>query len=202
VITTVEILPLQEIQDTDVLCEAVFEVERRITAALRSMHIPHAEAKAHTRKFRDYLRLNFWDAESENILSSSEDSVALEEFLRHGKKPRKRATRRHGRRTSAHQANTSVPSSSSIAKLSSFFGHGRDLVVGSKIVGHMFEDSLPPWRCGDKLYLIPECRWALGLRRSGSAYRYMYRVFISDLDWQQRKVVFDGKGIYESILLA
>jgi hypothetical protein len=202
VITTVEVLPLRETQDPDVLREAVFEVERRVTTALRSVHISHAEAKAHTRKFRDYLRLNFWDADSENILSSSEDSVALEDFLRQGKKPRKRETQQHGRRTSAHQANTSVPSSSSIAKLSSFFEHGRDLVVGSKIVGHMFEDSLPPWRCGDKLYLIPECRWALGLRRSGSAYRYMYRVFISDLDWQQRKMMFDGKGIYESILLA
>jgi hypothetical protein len=65
----------------------------------------------------------------------------------------------------------------------------------------MFEDSLPSWQCGDRLHLIPECRWVLGLRRSGSGYRYMYRVFVSDLEWQQRKQLFDGKGIYENILL-
>ena len=94
-----------------------------------------------------------------------------------------------------------VPSSSSIAKLSSFFEHLRDLVIGSNIVGHMFEDSLPSWRCGDRLYLIPECRWVLGLRRSGSGYRYMYRAFISDLEWQQRKQLFDSQGTYENILL-
>jgi hypothetical protein len=55
--------------------------------------------------------------------------------------------------------------------------------------------------CGDRLYLIPECRWALSLRRSGSGYRYMYRVFVSDLKWQQCKQLFVGKGIYENIVL-
>lgn len=94
-----------------------------------------------------------------------------------------------------------VPSSSSIAKLSSFFEHLRDLVIRSNIVGHMFEDSLPSWRCGDRLYLIPECRWVLGLRRSGSGYRYMYRAFIPDLERQQRKQLFDGQRTYENILL-
>jgi hypothetical protein len=59
VITTVEVLSVQEKKDTDVLREAIFEVEERILAALRSMDIPHADAKAHIRRFRNYLRLNF-----------------------------------------------------------------------------------------------------------------------------------------------
>jgi hypothetical protein len=201
VITTVEVLSVQEKKDTDVLREAIFEVEERILAALRSMDIPHADAKAHIRRFRNYLRLNFWDVDTREGSCSSEHSATLEEFLQCGRKSRKRKSQRRCRRVSAHQADPNVPSPSSIAKLSSFFEHIHDLVVGSSIVGHMFEDPLPSWQCGDRLYLIPECRWVLGLRRSGSGYRYMYRVFVSDLEWQQRKQLFDGKGIYENILL-
>jgi hypothetical protein len=201
VITTVEVLSTQEKKDADVLREAILEVEERILAALRSMGIPHADAKTHIRRFRDYLRLNFWDVDTGEGSCSSEHLATLEEFLRCEKKPKKRKSQRRGRRVSAHQADPNGPSPSSIAKLSSFFEHVSDLVVGSNIVGHMFEDSLPSWRCGDRLYLIPECRWVLGLRRSGSGYRYMYRVFVSDLEWQQRKQLFDGIGIYENIVL-
>ena len=202
VITTVEIISVQKCMDADMLRKAVFEVEDRILAVLRSKDIPHADAKTHTRRFRDYICLNFWDGDKANRPSSPEHSATtLDEFLRCGSKSKKRKSQRRRRRAVAYQEDPFVPSPSSITKLSSFFEHTRHLVVGSGIVGHMYEDSLPSWRCGDRLYLIPECRWVLGLRRSGSAYRYMYRVFISDLAWQQRKQLFDGKGSYESILL-
>lgn len=69
------------------------------------------------------------------------------------------------------------------------------------MVGHIFEDSLPSWRCGERLYLITECRWFLGLRRSGNGYRYMHRIFAYDLEWQRCKQMFDAKGIYENIVL-
>jgi hypothetical protein len=201
VITTVEVLSVQDKKDAEVLRKAILEVEERILAALKSKNIPHTDAKKHIRKFRDYLRLNFWDANTGNGSYSSEHSATLEEFLQCKRKSRKKKSQRRGRRVSAHQTDPNVPNPSSIAKLSTFFEHIRDLVVGSSIVGHMFEDSLPPWQCSDRLYLIPECRWVLGLRRSGNGYRYMYRVFVSDLEWQQRKQLFDGKGIYENILL-
>jgi hypothetical protein len=201
VITTVDVLLMQGEKDTDVLRKAVLEVEERILAALSSMDIPHADAKKHVRRFRNYLRLNFWDIDTKKDSCSSGHGATLEEFLQCERKSRKRKSQRRGHRVSAHQVDPKVPIPSSIAKLSSFFEHIRNLVVGSSIVGHLFEDSLPSWRCGDKLYLIPECRWVLGLRRSGSGYRYMYRVFVSDLEWQQRKQLFDGKGIYENIIL-
>jgi hypothetical protein len=201
VITTVDVLLMQGEKDTDVLRKAVLEVEERILAALSSMDINHADVKAHVRRFRNYLRLNFWDFDAKKDSCSSEHGATLEEFLQCERKSRKRKSQRRGHRVSAHQVDPKVPRPSSITKLSSFFEHIRNLVVGSSIVGHLFEDSLPSWRCGDKLYLIPECRWVLGLRRSGSGYRYMYRVFVSDLEWQQRKQLFDGKGIYENIIL-
>jgi uncharacterized protein YdaT len=201
VITVVEVVPVQEKKDTDELREAIREVERRILAALRAKDIPHADAKTHIRRFRDYLRLNFWDADTSKGTCSSEHSATLEEFLQCEKKSKKRKSQRHDRRVSGHQVGSNAPSPSSIAKISSFFEHIGNIVVGSKIVGHMFEDLLPSWRCGDKLYLIPECRWVLGLRRSDRGYRYMYRVFFSDLEWQQRKQLFDGNGIYENIVL-
>jgi hypothetical protein len=190
VITTLKIVPLQKRKNTAVLRKAIHEVEERILAALRSVDIPHTDLQAHIRRFRDYLRLNFWDVDIEGGSYSSEHSATLKEFLESQKKSKKRKGQRR-----------STPSS--IAKLSSFFAHSRDLVVGSKIVGHIFEDedSPPCWQSGDRLYLIPECRWVLGLRRSGSGYRYMYRVFISDLAWQQRKQMFDDEGIYEDIVL-
>jgi hypothetical protein len=201
VITTVKVLSVQEKRDTDVLRKAILEVEERILAALRSKDIRHAAAKKHTRRFRDYLRLNFWDIDTGEGSCSSEHSATLEEFLQCERKSRKGKSQLRDREVSAHQADPNVPSLSSIAKLSSFFEHVRNLVVGSDIVGHMFEDSLPSWRYGDRLYLIPECRWVLGLRGSGSRYRYMYRVYVSDLEWHQRKQLFDGKGDRENILL-
>jgi hypothetical protein len=201
VITTLEVLSVQEKKDISVLRKAILEVEERILAALKSLNIPHANAKTHTRRFRDYLRLNFWDVETGKGSCSSEHSATLEDFLQCENKSRKRKSQRRGCRVSAQQTDSNVPSPSSIAKLSSFFEHVSGLVIGSGIVGHMFEDSLPSWRYGDRLYLIPECRWVLGLRRSGNGYRYMYRVFVSDLEWQQRKHLFDGKGIYENIVL-
>jgi hypothetical protein len=201
VITTVEVLPVQEKNNEDVLREAIVEVEERILVALRSMKIPHADARTHIKRFRDYLRLNFWDVDTVEGSDSSEHSMTLEDFLQCKRKSRKRKSQQRGRKISAHQADTNVSSPSSIAKLRSFFVHVNYLIVGSKLVGHIFEDSLPSWRCGDRLYLIPECRWVLGLRRSGIGYRYMYRVFVSDLEWQQRKQHFDGRGIYESIVL-
>ncbi|KAF7670960.1 hypothetical protein GT037_010924 [Alternaria burnsii] len=153
------------------------------------MDIPHAQTKTHIRGFRNYLCLNFWGNDTGEGPCSSEHSATLEEFLRSKRKSKKKKVQRR--------------SSKSIAKLSSFFEHSRHLVVGSKIVGHIFEDenSPPSWQSSDRLYIIPECRWALGLRRSGRGYRYMYRVFISDLSWQQRKHMFDDKGIYEDIVL-
>ncbi|KAH6613034.1 hypothetical protein C7974DRAFT_405060 [Boeremia exigua] len=201
VITTMEVLSMQENKDIGVLRKAIVEVEGRILAALKSMGIPHANATTHIRRFRDYLRLNFWDVDTGKGLCSSEHSATLEDFLQCESKSKKRKGQRRGCRNAAHQADPNVLSPSSIAKLSSFFEHVGHLVIGSNIVGHMFEDSLPSWRCGDRLYLIPECRWVLGLRRSGNRYRYMYRVFVSDLEWQQRKQLFDGKGIYEDIVL-
>jgi hypothetical protein len=205
VITTVEVLPMQERDEIDVLREAIVEVEERILITLRSMKIPHADARTHIKRFRDFLRLNFWDVdivEGEGSgLGSFEHSTTLDDFLQCKRKSRKRKSQQRGRKTSAQQADPNVWSPSSIAKLRSFFVQVSYLVVGSKIVGHIFEDSLPSWRCGDRLYLIPECRWVLGLRRSGIGYRYMYRVFVSDLEWQQRKQQFDGKGIYENIVL-
>lgn len=201
VITTVEVFPMKEKTDADLLRKEILEVERRILAALKSKDIPHVDAKTHIQRFRDYLRLNFWDADTKKDSSSSEHSATLEEFLQCGKKSRRRKSQRRGGRVSAHQADPNFPSSSSIAKLSSFFEHIRDLVVGSDIVGHIFEDLLPSCQHGDRLYLIPECRWVLGLRHSGSGYRYMYRVFVSDLEWEQRKQLFDGKGVYENIIL-
>jgi hypothetical protein len=200
-ITTVEVLSVQGKKDIDVLRKAIVEVEERILAALRSFNIPHADAKTHIRRFRDYLRLNFWDVDTGKGSCSSEHSATLEDFLQRERKSRKRKGQRRGRRVSAHQADPNIPSPSSIAKLSSFFEHVSDLVIGSNIVGHMFEDSLPSWRCDDRLYLIPECRWVLGLRCSGNGCRYMYRIFVSDLEWQQRKQLFNGKGIYENIVL-
>jgi hypothetical protein len=65
---------------------------------------------------------------------SSKHSAILEEFLQ---------SQQRGREVSAHQADPNVPSPSSIAKLSSFVEHIRDLVIGTNMVGHMFEDSLP-----------------------------------------------------------
>lgn len=201
VITMVEVPSVQENKDQNVLRGAIDEVEKRILAALKSMSIPYADAKTHIRRFRDYLRLNFWDVEREDGSGSFKHSMTLEGFLQWGRSSRKRKSQRRGRKVSAHQADPKVPSSSSTAKLSSFFENVSCLVVGSEIVGHIFEDSLPSWRCGDRLYLIPECRWVLGLRHSGNGSRYMYRVFVSDLEWQQRKQLFDGKGIYENIVL-
>ena len=204
VITTVEVFPVQEEKNADVLREAIDEVEERILAALSCMNIPYADAKTHIKRFREYLRLNFWDVDTRNGSGSSKQhSTRLEEFLQCKRKSRKRKkkSQRHGRKDSAYQTDANVPSPSSIAKLTSFFENVSHLVIGSNIVGHIFEDSLPSWRCGDKLYLIPECRWVLGLRHNGNGYRYMYRVFVSDLEWQQRKQLFDGKGIYENIVL-
>ncbi|CAN9210891.1 unnamed protein product [Alternaria alternata] len=203
VITTLKLLPVPEREDTEVLREAILKVEERIRKALRRMNIPHAHRKTPVQEFRNYLRLNFWDDDTEEGSCSSEHSATLEEFLRCKRKPKKRKGQRRSSKASANQADLNVPGPSSIAKLSGFFAHSRDLVVGSKIVGHIFEDedSPPCWQSGDKLYLIPECRWVLGLRRNGSGYQYMYRVFISDLAWQQRKQLFDDKGVYENIVL-
>lgn len=201
VITTLEVPPMKEKTDTDVLRKAILELEQEILANLKSKDIPHADAKTHVRRFRDYLRLNFWDADTKEDPSSSEHSATLEEFLQCENKSRRRKNQRRGGRVSAQQADLNFPSSSSIAKLSSFFEHVRNLIVGSSIVGHILEDSLPSCRHDDKLYLIPECRWVLGLRHNGRGYRYMYRVFVSDLEWEQRKRPFDGKGIYENIIL-
>jgi hypothetical protein len=201
VITTMEILPVQENENVDALREAILGVEERILKALRSMDIPHTDARAHIQRFRDFLRLNFWDVDTKEGSSPSENSTALEDFLQCKRKSGKRKGQRRGRKASAHQADPNVSNSSSIAKLSSFFGYVSYLVVGSDIVGHIFEDLLPSWRCGDRLYLIPECRWVLGLRHSGNGYRYMYRVFVSDLEWQQRKQLFEGNGTYEDIVL-
>jgi hypothetical protein len=203
VITTLKLLPVPEREDTDVLHEAILDVEEQIRKALRLMKIPHAHTKTPVREFRNYLRLNFWDDDTGEGSCSSEHSATLEEFLGNEKKSKKRKDQRRSNKVSILQANPNVPSPSSIAKLGSFFEHSRDLVVGSKIVGHIFEDedSPPCWQSGDKLYLIPECRWVLGLRRNGSGYQYMYRVFISDLAWQQRKQMFDDKGVYENIVL-
>lgn len=189
VITTLKIVPLKGRKNTAVLRKAIHEVEERILAALRSVDIAHADLEAHIRRFRDYLCLNFWDVDIEGGSYSSEHRATLKEFLEGQRKSKKRKGRQR--------------STASIAKLSSFFEPSRDLVVGSKIVGHIFEDedSPPSWQPGDRLYLIPECRWVLGLRRSGNGYRYMYRVFISDLAWQQRKHMFDGQGTYEDIVL-
>lgn len=203
VITTLKLLPVPEREDTDVLREAILGVEEQIRRALRRMDIPHAHTKTHIREFRNYLCLNFWDNDTGEGPCSSEHSATLEEFLGSKRKSKKKEVQRRSSKVSIPQANPNVPSPSSIAKLSSFFEHSRDLVVGSKIVGHIFEDedSPPSWQSGDRLYIIPECRWALGLRCSGRGYRYMYRVFISDLSWQQRKHMFDDKGIYEDIVL-
>ena len=112
----------------------------------------------------------------------------------------KRKSRRRGCRVSTHQADAKVSSSSSIVKLGSFLEHVRDLVVGSKIVRHLFEDSRPSWRRNDRQYLIPECCWILGLRPNRNGYRYVYRVFMSELKWEQRKQLFDGE-VTENILL-
>ena len=201
VITTLQLVPPQKRRNTDVLRGAIMGVEERILAALRL--IPHADAKTPIQKFREYLRINFWDVDGREGPCSSEYSVILEEFLGCKRKSKKRKGQRRSSKVSADQADPKVPSPSSIAKLSTFFEHSRDLVVGSKIVGHIFEDedSPPCWQSGDRLYLIPECRWVLGLRRSGSGYRYMYRVFISDLEWQHRKQMFDDQGTYEDIVL-
>lgn len=201
VITTVEVLPVPEKQDIHVLREAIIEVEERLLKALRSMGKPHADAKMHIRRFRDFLRLNFWDVDAGEGSGSSEHSTTLEDFLHCKRNLRKKKRQQRGRKVPPQQSNPNVPNPSSIAKLSSFFGHVSYLVVGSKFVGYIFEDTLPSWRCGDRLFLIPECRWVLGLRRSGYGYQYMYRVFVSDLKWQQRKQLFDGKGIYENIVL-
>lgn len=201
VITTIEVFSLQKNKDIGVLRKAIVEVEERILAALRSMGIPYANATTHIRRFRDYLRLNFWDVDTGKGSCSSEHNATLEDFLQCESKSKKRKGQRRGCRNAAHQTEPNVSSPISIAKLSSFFEHVGHLVVGSNIVGHMFEDSLPSWRCGDRLYLIPECRWVLGLRRRGNGYRYMYRVFISDLEWKQRKQLFNGNGIYEDIVL-
>jgi hypothetical protein len=201
VITTLRLLPIPEREDTDVLREAILGVEERILAALRL--IPHADAKRPIQKFREYLRINFWNMDRSEGLCSSERKATLEEFLGCKRKSKKRKGQRHSSKVSADQADPKVPSPFSVAKLSTFFECSRDLVVGSKIVGHIFEDedSLPCWQSGDKLCLIPECRWVLGLRRNGSGYRYMYRVFISDLTWQQRKHMFDAKAVYEDLSL-
>ncbi|KAH8624599.1 hypothetical protein IG631_20064 [Alternaria alternata] len=203
VVTTLKILPVPERQDTDVLRKAILEVEEEILKALGLIDIPRADTKKPIRKFRKYLHINFWGVDRREGPSSSEHSATLEEFLRCKRKSKKRKGQRRSSKVSANQADLNVPEPSSIAKLSSFFAQSRDLVVGSEIVGHIFEDedSPPCWQSGDKLYLIPECRWALGLRHNGSGYRYMYRVFISDLAWQQRKQMFDDKGVYESIVL-
>lgn len=201
VTTTVKVLARQGNQDIGVLRKAILEIEERILAALRSMDIPYANAKSRIRTFRDYLSLNFWDTDTTKNSCPSKHIETLEEFLQHERNPRKRKSQRRNRKVSAPQVTCKAPSSSSIAKLNGFFEQARDLVIGSTIVGHMFEDSLPTWRCGDRLYLIPECRWVLGLRSNGNGYRYMYRVFISDLEWQQRKQLFGSKGIYENILL-
>ncbi|RYN98107.1 hypothetical protein AA0120_g2721 [Alternaria tenuissima] len=200
IITTLKILPVPGREDTDVLRKAVLQVEEEILAALRLMRVRHADAKTHIQRFEDYLHINFWDTVTGEGSFSSKHSATLEDFLQREKETKK-STRRP--QASAHQANLNVSSPSSIAKLRSFFAHSRDIVVGSKIVGHIFEDedSPPCWQSGDKLYLIPECRWVLGLRRNGSGYQYMYRVFISDLAWQQRKQMFDDKGVYENIVL-
>jgi hypothetical protein len=200
-ITTVEVLPVPEKQDIYVLREAIIEVEERILRALKSTKKRHSDAKTHIQRFRDFLRLNFWDVDEREVSGSSEHSTTLEDFLHGKRKSRKKKRQRRGRKVSAHQADPNFPNPSSIAKLSSFFGHVSYLVVGSEFVGHIFEDTLPSWRCGDRLFLISECRWVLGLRRSGNGYQYMYRVFVSDLEWQQRKQLFDGKGIYENIVL-
>jgi hypothetical protein len=201
VITTIEFLPVQEKSNIGVLRKAVIEVEERILAALKFLSIPHASAKTHTRRFRDCFCLNFWDIDTGENSSSFGYSTTMGDFTQSESKSRKRKRQRRDRRVSAHQTDLNVPSPSSITKLTSFFEQISGLVVGSDIVGHIFEDSLPSWRYDDKLYLIPECRWVLGLRRCGNGYRYMYRVFVSDLEWQQRRHLFDGKGIYENIVL-
>ncbi|KAH4069868.1 hypothetical protein HBH70_076250 [Parastagonospora nodorum] len=201
VITTVEVHPVQRKNDVNTLRKAIVEVEQRIVAALRSLNIPHAGTKTHIKRFRDFVRLNFWDVDAVDGSDPSNHCTTLEDFLQSKRKSSNRKGHRRDRKVSAHRTDPSILSPCSIEKLGSFFGHVRHLVIGSNIVGHMFEESLPSWQCGDRLYLIPECRWVLGLRRSGIGYRYMYRVFVSDLEWQQRKQQFDGRGIYENIVL-
>ena len=103
VITTVRVLSVQEKKDTDVLREAILEVEEKLLASLSCMDIPHAIGKTHIRGFRDYLRLKFWGADTTKGLCSSEHSGTLEEFLQCERKLRKRKSQRRGRRVSAHQ---------------------------------------------------------------------------------------------------
>lgn len=160
VITTLKPLPVPEREDTDVLHEAILDVEEQIRKALRLMKIPYAHTKTPVQEFRNYLRLNFWDDDTGEGSCSSEHSATLEEFLGNEKKSKKRKDQRRSNKVSILQANPNVPSPSWIAKLGSSFKHSRDLIIGSKIVGHIFEDEdLPPcWQSGDKLYLIPECR--------------------------------------------
>jgi len=201
VITVVEVPTLKEQKDIDVLREALVEVEERILAALKAGGVSRAAARAHIHRFRDYFRLNFWDVDAEIVPDSFKWSMTLEDFLQCEGKSRKRKGQQHRNKISGYQTDDNALSASSVAKLSSFFGQVSHLVVGSNIVGHIFEDLLPSWRRGDRLYLIPECRWILGLQRSGKGYRYVYRVFVSDLEWEQRKQLFDEKGTYEDIVL-
>lgn len=202
VMTVVEVHPVQGESNIDVLRKAILELEQRILAALKAVSIPHTDARTHIQRFRDFLRLNFWDVDAGEGSSSSEPRTTLEDFLQSKRKSSKRKDQRRGRKVSGQRAADPILSSSpSLAKLSSFFGYVSHLVIGSNIVGHIFEDSLPSWQRDDRLYLIPECRWVLGLRRSGIGYQYMYRVFISDLGWQQRREMFNERGIYKNIVL-
>jgi hypothetical protein len=89
VITTLEVPSLQGKKDTDELREAIFEVEERILAALRTEDIPHADAKTHIRRFRDHVRLNFWDVDTRKDSCLSEHSAALEDFLQRERQSRK-----------------------------------------------------------------------------------------------------------------
>lgn len=200
VITVVEVPAVQEQKGVDVLRKALVEIETMISAALKATKISHAAARMHIRRFRDYIRVNFWDVDAGKAAGSFERSMALEEFLKRKGKSRRKG-QQGGRKASAHQADSKTASSSSAAKLSNFFRQVSHLMVGSNIVGHVFEDSLPSWQSGDRLFLIPECRWILGLRHTGKGYRYMYRIFISNLEWEERKKLFDEKAIYEDIVL-
>jgi hypothetical protein len=102
VITTVEVLPVQEKQNINVLREAIVNIEERVLVALRSMDISHADAKTHVKRFRDFLRLNFWDVDKVEGLGSSEHSTTLEDFLQCKRKLRKRKSQRRGRKVLAH----------------------------------------------------------------------------------------------------
>jgi hypothetical protein len=202
VITVLEIPSVQVQNDLEVLRKALSDVEQKILIALKRIQMPHAAARIHIQRFRDYLHSNFLVAETEKESKKFEWSTILEDFLKYKGKTKRRRKGVRGRDVvPTHHADSDAANIILGTRLSRFFEQVQCLVVGSDIVGHIFEDSLPSWRCGDRLFLIPESRWALGLRSNGDAYRYIYRVFISDLEWKQRQSWFDGKCIYKDIVL-